>query len=587
MKKKINSLLLVFIFILVPIMNLNIKIKAEKAAISVEVVVNSHNKMMAKGKSDKSNALEALKDVLNKNKIEIDIQEYDWGKEIVKIGSVAKGKFGGYDGWLYAVNRKGTYVDITSGIDSFTLEAGDKLILYYGDLGTVTVNNIEFSTKEENKELSISLNNSYIDYQTNAPVVNPINGLSKVKIDGKEYKVEGNSVNIPKGLSYGNHTLEVSDFQESKCPVVVADDSITINFGSTEEKKSGNGDSQNNISKDKAIKEEIDYISNYLKDNSSDPWAGVVLQKFGVKADESFIKENYEKVAKEDLKNLSNTDLEKLILNLTALGYSPYDFNGKNLIEELFSRSEENFLINDAAFALIVYNYANVDEEYSLSKDKLINIILEKTINNNGNTGWALNGDSVNPDITGLVFSALAPYNKDEHPKVKEVIQKAVDTLSKLQNDKGYLTDSFGIFSESQSFAIIGLVALGENPEGPKFTKSQGDLVSALLSYKGTEGQYKHMLDGDNNYMATEQALRALYSLQKYKESGAAYDFYASDIKAKDLPSFKVDATQKDKSNEAGTKGGFPSKLVLPIVIALLVAFIVVIIIKSKRKPIN
>lgn len=80
MKKKINSLLLVFIFILVPIMNLNIKIKAEKAAISVEVVVNSHNKMMAKGKSDKSNALEALKDVLNKNKIEIDIQEYDWGK---------------------------------------------------------------------------------------------------------------------------------------------------------------------------------------------------------------------------------------------------------------------------------------------------------------------------------------------------------------------------------------------------------------------------------------------------------------------------------------------------------------------------
>ena len=102
------------------------------------------------------------------------------------------------------------------------------------------------------------------------------------------------------------------------------------------------------------------------------------------------------------------------------------------------------------------------------------------------------------------MLSALAPYNKDEYPQVKDVIQKAVDTLSRLQNDKGYLADNFGIFSESQSFAIIGLVAVGEDPEGPKFTKAQGDLVTALLSFKGTDGQYTHMLEGDNNYMATE-----------------------------------------------------------------------------------
>ncbi|NLM34061.1 MAG: LPXTG cell wall anchor domain-containing protein [Clostridiales bacterium] len=585
MKRKISSLLLVFLFALTPILGLNIKAKAEQEAFSVEVVVNSHDKMLVRDVSSKSNALEALEDVLNKNNIDKKIDEYSWGKEVVKIGSVSKGKFGGYDGWLYAVNRKGTYVDIMTGIDSFTLEAGDKLILYYGDLGTVTVNNIEFSTREENKELTIFLNNTYIDYVTNAPVINPISGLSKVKIDGKEYKVEGNAVKLPEGLSYGNHTLEVSDFQEDKCPVVVADNSILINFSSNKEEEKP-GDSDNAGSKDKDIKAEIAYISSYLKANSNDPWAALVLQKLGIKADETFIKENLEIIAEDGLENYSNTDLEKLILNLTALGYTPYNFNGENLIEELFNRSEDTFLINDAAFALIVYNYANVKEEYPLSKEKLINLILEKTINNNGNTGWALSGDTVNPDITGLVLSALAPYNKDEYPQVKDVIQKAVDTLSRLQNDKGYLADNFGIFSESQSFAIIGLVAVGEDPEGPKFTKAQGDLVTALLSFKGTDGQYTHMLEGDNNYMATEQALRALYSLQKYREVGA-YDFYASDIKAKELPVFKLDSADKDESKEELPKTGSAMNSYSIIVLGLLVMLLGTLIFKTKRQTEN
>lgn len=585
MKRKISSLLLVFLFALTPILGLNIKAKAEQEAFSVEVVVNSHDKMLVRDVSSKSNALEALEDVLNKNNIDKKIDEYSWGKEVVKIGSVSKGKFGGYDGWLYAVNRKGTYVDIMTGIDSFTLEAGDKLILYYGDLGTVTVNNIEFSTREENKELTIFLNNTYIDYVTNAPVINPISGLSKVKIDGKEYKVEGNAVKLPEGLSYGNHTLEVSDFQEDKCPVVVADNSILINFSSNKEEEKP-GDSDNAGSKDKDIKAEIAYISSYLKANSNDPWAALVLQKLGIKADETFIKENLEIIAEDGLENYSNTDLEKLILNLTALGYTPYNFNGENLIEELFNRSEDTFLINDAAFALIVYNYANVKEEYPLSKEKMINLILEKTINNNGNTGWALSGDTVNPDITGLVLSALAPYNKDEYPQVKDVIQKAVDTLSRLQNDKGYLADNFGIFSESQSFAIIGLVAVGEDPEGPKFTKAQGDLVTALLSFKGTDGQYTHMLEGDNNYMATEQALRALYSLQKYREVGA-YDFYASDIKAKELPVFKLDSADKDESKEELPKTGSAMNSYSIIVLGLLVMLLGTLIFKTKRQTEN
>ncbi|MEK6264259.1 MAG: hypothetical protein N2B06_05745, partial [Clostridium sp.] len=42
-----------------------------------------------------------------------------------------------------------------------------------------------------------------------------------------------------------------------------------------------------------------------------------------------------------------------------------------------------------------------------------------------------------------------------------------------------------------------------------------------------------------SNYTSTEQVLRALISLKEYKTPGK-YDFYSSDINAKELPVFGV-----------------------------------------------
>lgn len=544
MKKRISNLLLVFVFTIAQVLlGYGLHTKAEDNSFSVTVAVNSYDKNIAEDVSTKSNALEALKDVLSKKGIEPVIKSASWGGQYIsEIAGVQEKTFKGYDGWLYAVNRGGSYVDISTGIDGFTLQNGDKLIVYYGDFVTVTLNHIEFSTTEEGKELTISLSNTYLDWQTGKPVVNPINGLSKVKIDGVEYPVKGNTVTLPNGLNYGNHILEVSDFQADKAPVVVADNNIVINFAATTgENQEEKPDSGDNTSVDKNVDTEVSSLINYIKGNSDDPWTAITLQKLGVKAGDSFLKENAETIKTDGIEFYSNTDLEKLILNLTALGYTPYNFAGKDLVAELFSRDEENFLINDAAFALIVYNYANVQGDYKLTREKLINIILSKAIEKDENTGWTLSGDKINPDVTGLVLSALASYNNDSYPAVKTAVAKAVEGLSKLQNESGYLSDSFGTFSESQAFAIIGLVAVGENPEGNKFTKAEGDLLSALISFKGTEGQYKHELKGENNYIATEQALRALYSVQQYKKAGK-FDFYSSNIKAKELPVYKLTA---------------------------------------------
>jgi LPXTG-motif cell wall-anchored protein len=588
MKNKISILTLVLFFTVTQLLfGYGAIAKAEEGSFSVKVIVNSYDKNIAEDISTKSNALDALKETLDKKGINLTMKSASWGGQYIsEIAGVQEKALKGSDGWLYAVNRGGAYVDIMTGIDGFNLKNGDKLIVYYGDFNTVTLNHIAFSTTEEGKQVTISLSNTYLDWQTGKPVVNSINGLSKIKIDGIEYPVTGNSVTLSQGLSYGNHILEVVDFNANKAPVVVTDNNIMIKFqadsGKPQEEKPDT-EEKPEVSKD--IDSEFTAVKDYLRANSDDPWAALTLQKLGIKAGESFIKENAETILSDGIEYYSNTDLEKLILNLTALGYTPYNFAGKNLVAELLNRKEENFLINDAAFALIVYNYANVQEEYKLTKEKLINVILQKAIVKDGSTGWALSGDSINPDITGLVLSALAPYNNDSYPTVKEVLVKAVDSLSKLQNEKGYLADSFGIFSESQGFAIIGLAAIGENPEGEKFTKAEDDLVSALISFKGTEGQYKHELKGQDNYIATEQAFRALYTLQQYKKTGK-YDFYSSNIKAKELPEYKYAEVNNTKPTLPQTGSPFDSGVLIFFGV-MLVATGSFIVSRGKKSTLN
>lgn len=739
MKKRISYLFLVLFLIMAQLtVGADIKTKAAVNDFSVKVLVESYDKVLAEGTSTQSNALEAVEELLKSKSMGFN----DNGKTYIsEIAGVSSGTFKGWDGWLFTVNRNGEYLNTGSnGINQITLRSGDKLILYYGNYGvTNQVNKLDFSTQKAGENLNISMSNN--SYNT----LTPINGLDKAIIDGKEYSVSGNVINVSGGLSYGKHVLQVSNFKSDGCPNVVADNNIVFDFGGSyirveglsdtiaegyghgknllervldvlgknnipytlntqwnyidsinniKEKKFGgydgwmcyyksestidsiasgmadivpnNGDqyivyygdmgstpfvnkavfspsvvkagegfkvqfiwkhtpwggstTETNIAnaivtidntnyitdakgeitvnglslgehsymisgynvdklptvvKDKGtfvidnystpsfetnpqqyngqdnsniiknVSGELNYIENYMKNNADDPWASLTMQKLGLKGGETYIKDNASSIISGELQYFSNADLEKLIMNLTAMGYTPYNFAGENLVSELLNRNESGLLINDAAFALLTYNYANIDESYNLTKEKLISFILSKkvTYNENGNkiSGWTLSGSKINPDITGIVLNALAPYNDDSHPQVKQAISDAVNGLSLIQNENGYLSDNFGIFSESQSFAIMGLVSVGENPEGPKFTKSKGDLVSALISFKGDNGQYKHDLSGSNNYMATEEAFRAFYALNQYKAVGK-YNFYTSNITARNLPVYNYSA---------------------------------------------
>ena len=127
---------------------------------------------------------------------------------------------------------------------------------------------------------------------------------------------------------------------------------------------------------------------------------------------------------------------------------------------------------------------------------------------------------------------------------MKEAIDAAVNTMSILQNESGYSVSQYGLASETTAFVILGLTSVGINPEGDAFTKTKGDLVSALLSFKAEDGGFKHLIeDGSSNYTSTEEALRALIAINEYKTSGK-YDFYSSSINSKGLPVFVLENTK-------------------------------------------
>lgn len=553
MKNKIYTMALVLIFVIGQILTGAGKVaSAVENNIEVSVQVQSFDSVIATGKSSSANGFEALKEVLDKNNISMVSTDGKYGKFISEVNGIKGGKFGGYDGWSYAINRNNSYEDINVGIDAAKLENGDKLIFYYGDMGTLTANKIEYSTKKANMELTISLNNIYKDWTTGKDVVQPINGI-KAKIDGAETVVVDNKITIKEGLESGTHTLVLNDFKTDACPKVVYDE-IKFNIG--EDTTEGSNGSDNtgseiidNTKNSKAISQAIVSSTSNVTAKGLNTWSAMSLNKLGKKVDTTFLKESIEDIKASGVKDISNTDIEKLIMGLTASGFTPYNFQGYNLVSELFNRDINTFLINDAVFGIFAYNYANIKENYSVTKEKLASIILKSKLSyeagGNKIVGWTYYGEKVDPDMTGAAINALSEFYNTK-PEVKESIDAAVKTMSILQNESGYSVSQYGLASETTAFVILGLTSVGISPEGETFTKSKGDLVSALLSFKAKDGGFKHLLeDVSSNYTSTEEGLRALIALREYKTSGK-YDFYSSNINAKGLPIFVLENTKNN-----------------------------------------
>ena len=306
-------------------------------------------------------------------------------------------------------------------------------------------------------------------------------------------------------------------------------------------------------------------------------WAALVLGRAGRMTEEwktkylAAVKTSFDNVsetlkAQNKLHRTKLTENSRAIIGLYSAGADVTDFNGWNLCAPLAGdnvggdKTEESADytatlkqgINGPIYALIALDYAgynsegetkvtNVTEENTTTlRDDYLNYILSKEIPGGG---WALFGDSADPDITMMAVQALSKYTY--LPEVNDAVERALTVMSSKQNDQGGYSSWGSVNAESISQVICGLTMLGIDPTtDERFIKNGNTLVDALKSFsadcvkdKVTYSEYRgyaHVANSDGTYsynqMATEQAGYAMVALWCQKKGQKLYQNGFRDI---------------------------------------------------------
>ncbi|MBR3276129.1 MAG: leucine-rich repeat protein [Eubacterium sp.] len=254
-------------------------------------------------------------------------------------------------------------------------------------------------------------------------------------------------------------------------------------------------------------------------------WLAIGLARAGRKVNKEAFYASAEEYVKQEINEDEQlhwakvTENARMVLALTALGYDPTDVAGHNLLMGMTDMEYVKMQgFNGPIWTLIAFDSnqyeipENPDAKDQVTREKLISYLLENQLEDGG---WALFGNLSDSDITGMTLQALAPYY-GKRDDVTKAVDIALETLSRMQNADGSysaLGGDNGMEPTSESIAqiLVALSALGiDADKDPRFIKNGNSILDALCSYYTGEGGFKHVLYGQANGMATEQAYYAL-----------------------------------------------------------------------------
>ncbi|CAG9614336.1 hypothetical protein BACCIP111899_03563 [Bacillus rhizoplanae] len=266
-----------------------------------------------------------------------------------------------------------------------------------------------------------------------------------------------------------------------------------------------------------------------MKDGIDSDWVVIGLTQSGQEVSKE-IKSNYlqslEERIKEKENRFSSTELARTILAVSAVEGDPTNIASNNLISKLYN-FEKIDSITGYTFSLLALDTKKYDvpADAKWNRDTLVNAIL-KSQHTDG--GWAYMGKLEEPsdaDVTGMVFSALAPYQ--DQAEVKQALDKAKQYLASIQTDKGGFTSGGVENANSVAEVVLGLAAAGIDPTSTTYTKNNYNAVQNLLSYQLENGGFKWLPnDTEEDSMATEQAMLALVQYKNYLNGkGSIFDW--------------------------------------------------------------
>ncbi|WP_123042746.1 S-layer homology domain-containing protein [Cohnella candidum] len=200
----------------------------------VTVRVEGDQGTIAVGAAQGGTALEAVENLLKGKNVSYEVKELSFGKYLSSIAGTAAGKFGGYDGWLYAVKDGASWIVPAVGIDSLLLEDGQEVVVYYGDNTKLPEPVVVTPTAPKPGEpVKVAVTYREMDWDAGKPgAPQPLAGV-RVSAGGVSATTDANGNATLTGLKEGAYVLEVSGYASGKAPAAVrtvAPLTVGINF---------------------------------------------------------------------------------------------------------------------------------------------------------------------------------------------------------------------------------------------------------------------------------------------------------------------------------------------------------------------
>lgn len=231
------------------------------------------------------------------------------------------------------------------------------------------------------------------------------------------------------------------------------------------------------------------------------------------------------------LSRKKNTEYSRVILALTAIGKTPADVAGFNLLLPLGDFDETvRQGVNGAIFALLAldsggYEIPEAPEaETQATRELYVGELLRREIPDGG---WTLTGGEPDVDITAMTLQALAKYR--DWQDVEDAVQRGIAALSALQEPNGAYLSWDEENSESVCQVIVALTELGISLDDERFVKNGQTLPQVLERFACEDGSYRHSLNGGSDEMATEQAFYALAAIHR-AETGETTLYDMTDV---------------------------------------------------------
>jgi len=215
------------------------------------------------------------------------------------------------------------------------------------------------------------------------------------------------------------------------------------------------------------------------------------------------------------------TEYSRVVVTLAAIGKDPRNVAGYDLTLPLGDFDKTVWQgVNGPIWALIALDSAdypvpvNPAAATQATRQMYVDCVLEKQLPDGG---WSLTGQGdADPDVTGMALQALANYQ--DQPAVAQAIEKALTCMSAQQDADGGFA-SWGTDNvESCAQMAVALCELDLPIDDPRFVKEGRTMLDNLLSYRQSDGSFRHTAESGSNQMATEQALYALVALQRKAE---------------------------------------------------------------------